>query len=193
MPQRSEDRRARRSRKLLKQGLVELMREKKFTEISVRDITDRMDLNRGTFYLHYPDTAALLQNVVEDMLEEAQALVDAHLPEVAGGTLRPVFEPILDYIVAHQELCRTLFTSGMGNGFIDRLQDLIYRNGVNLVRARFHPEREDHLNYLLSFTAYGLISLIEEWFAQDMALPREQLLEAADRLVSGASERLLDP
>lgn len=193
MLQRSEDRRARRSRKLLKQGLLELMREKKFTEISVRDITDRMDLNRGTFYLHYPDTAALLQSVEEDMLAEAQTLVDAHLPEAASGTLRPVFEPILDYIVAHQELCRTLFTSGTGSGFVGRLQDLIYRNGVSLVRARFHPESEDQLAYLLSFITYGLIGLIKEWFDRDMALPREQLLQVADRLVSGAAERLLSP
>ena len=44
-----EDRRVRRTKKLLKQGLSELMKEKDFKDISVKDITDRMDLNRGTF------------------------------------------------------------------------------------------------------------------------------------------------
>ena len=52
MENKQEDRRSRRSRKLLKQGLLELMKEKRFAAISVRDVTDRMDLNRGTFYLH---------------------------------------------------------------------------------------------------------------------------------------------
>lgn len=188
MLRQSEDRRARRSRKLLKQGLVELMREKRFTEITVRDITDRMDMNRGTFYLHYPDTSALLQSVEEDVMAEAQAVVDAHLAEAAGGTLRPVLEPLLDYVLAHQELCRTLF---VGGGFANRLQELIYRNGVDLLRARFHPESEDQLAYLLGFITYGLLGLIKEWFERGMVLPKEALIQAADRLVSGGAERLL--
>ena len=92
----SEDRRVKRSRKLLKQGFMDLLREKGFARISVRDITDRADMNRGTFYLHYPDTAALMRSVEEDMLQEAQTLIDAHLQEAMNGnSLRPLFEPVL--------------------------------------------------------------------------------------------------
>ena len=190
-PEQSEDRRSRRSRKLLKQGLLELLREKRFGEISVRDITDRMDLNRGTFYLHYPDTSALLQSVETDLLEEAQALIDAHLPEAECGTLQPVFEPVLDLVLARQDTVRALFASGAGSGFTDRLQDLISRNGVQLIRTRFHPKSEDQLEYLLSFVTYGLIGLMKTWFDRDMALSKEGLIQAADRLVNGAAERLL--
>ena len=50
-----EDRRIRRTKKLLKQALAQLMDEKEFKDITVRDITERADLNRGTFYLHYRD------------------------------------------------------------------------------------------------------------------------------------------
>ena len=46
MTEATGDRRARRSRKLLKQGLLELLREKRFAHISVREIAERMDLNR---------------------------------------------------------------------------------------------------------------------------------------------------
>ena len=52
MQKNSEDRRARRSRKMLKESLLDLMRKKPFSDISVRDVTDRADMNRGTFYLH---------------------------------------------------------------------------------------------------------------------------------------------
>lgn len=51
-----EDRRARRTRRLLKESLLELMEQKHFSEISVRDVTDNADMNRTTFYLHYTDT-----------------------------------------------------------------------------------------------------------------------------------------
>ena len=65
-----EDRRARRSKKLLKQSLLELMKQKSFSEISVRDIAEEADMNRGTFYLHYSGTAELLKSVEEELLEE---------------------------------------------------------------------------------------------------------------------------
>ena len=191
MLKQSEDRRARRSRKLLKQGLLELMGEKRFSQISVRDITERMDLNRGTFYLHYPDTTALLQSLETDILREAQEMVDRHLPEVGGGTLKPVFEPILDYIVEHQDTCRALFVNNSTSNFVDRLHELICRNGAALVRERYPAAGERALEDLLNFLAYGLIGLIKGWFDQNMVQSKETLVRTADLLVSGAAERLL--
>lgn len=192
MEQKGEDRRTRRSRKLLKQGLLELMRMKPFSTISVRDVTERMDLNRGTFYLHYPDTTALLRSVETDMLEEAQTLIDAHLPEsVACGTLRPVFEPILDYVVNHREMCYTLFVNNSSSNFTDRLHQVIRRNGISIIQAWYRPAGQEQLDYLLSFITYGLIGLMKTWFDQEMRLPKELLIAAADDLVSGAAVQLL--
>lgn len=192
MTEKAEDRRTRRSQKLLKQGLLELMREKKFSAISVRDVTERADMNRGTFYLHYPDTTALLQSVEEDMLAEAQLLIDEHMAEFeADGSLRPVFKPILDYIVEHRPEFEALFDNNSTSNFTDSLQDLIHRNGVSLVQAKFHGGSPAQLDFLISFIGYGLIGLIKTWFDQDMVLPREDLVQQADRLVNGAAEGVL--
>ena len=58
-----ENRRARRTSRLLKESLLEMMKQKRFSEISVRDVTDSADMNRTTFYLHYTDTTQLLQSM----------------------------------------------------------------------------------------------------------------------------------
>lgn len=193
MKNETEDRRSRRSRRLLKEGLLALMREKRFSEITVRDITERMDLNRGTFYLHYPDTTALLQSVETDMLDEAQALIDAHMAQTREErTLRPVFEPILDYVVEHREVCQALFVNNSSSNFTDRLHQLIRTNGLPLAQAWFHPSSQERMEYLLSFVAYGLIGLMKTWFDQGMTLPKETLVSAADRMVQGAGEGLLE-
>ena len=104
MQKNSEDRRARRSRKMLKESLLDLMRKKPFSDISVRDVTDRADMNRGTFYLHYAGTVDLLKSLEADLLEELQALVDAHMQEtIAEESVAPVLVPVLDFVVHPRE------------------------------------------------------------------------------------------
>ncbi len=187
-----EDRRARRTRKLLKESLLELMREKQFSDISVRDVTDRADVNRTTFYLHYTDTAQLLQSAEEDLLAQAQELIDAHIHEtVADGTMRPVFEPVLDFVVAHRELCAMLIENNKASRFIEHLQQMIQHSGAEVVRARYPAADDRMLSYLLEFITYGLIGLLMEWFHDSMALPKQSLLQTAELLVDGATARLL--
>lgn len=186
-----EDRRARRTRRLLKESLLELMREKCFSNISIRDVTDRADINRTTFYLHYADTTQLLQSMVEELLEEAQELINAHIQEtVADGTMRPVFEPILDFVVENRDICTVLLENNEASHFTDHLQELIQKNGGKIIRAWFRPKNDRQLSYLLEFVTCGLIGLIMEWFRENMDLSKNELLATAELLVDGATSRL---
>ncbi|MDO5549944.1 MAG: TetR/AcrR family transcriptional regulator [Lachnospiraceae bacterium] len=64
------DRRVRKTRQQLRRCLATLLKEKKIQEITVREITEMADLNRGTFYLHYKDVFDLLEQVEHDLLME---------------------------------------------------------------------------------------------------------------------------
>ena len=188
-----EDRRARRSRKLLKESLLELMKRKSFSDISVRDVTDAADMNRATFYLHYSGTAELLQSVEEDLLAELQSLVDAHMQETfAVGSVAPVFEPVLDFAVEHRETCTILVASSEASGFFQAIQRLVHENGAPLVRTWFRPADPRLTDYLLNFLAWGFIGLLSEWFEKDMALPKAELLAAAQRMADSASAGLFE-
>ena len=57
MPENLADRRVRKTRALLRQGLIGLMREKSVQDITVKELCEACDINRGTFYLHYTDVA----------------------------------------------------------------------------------------------------------------------------------------
>lgn len=191
MPKNYEDRRARRSRRLLKESLLELMKQKTFAEISVRDVTDEADMNRATFYLHYSGTAELLHSVEEDLLAELQTLVDAHMQEtVAIGSVAPVFEPVLDFAIEHRETCTVLFSSSEASGFFQSIQQLVQENGAPLVRTWFRPADPRLTDYLLNFLAWGFIGLLSEWFEKGMALPKAELLSAAQRMADGAAAAL---
>lgn len=191
MAKNSDDRRARRSRRLLKESLLVLMKRKAFSQISVRDITDEADMNRGTFYLHYTGTVELLQSLEADLLQELEALIDAHLQEtVDRGSVRPLLEPLLDFVVERQETWAVLLDEDDASGISQGLQRLIRKKGAGVVETWFHPQNSQLGDYLLTFLAWGFIGLLKEWFAQDMALPQEELIAAAQRLADGATAGL---
>ncbi len=78
------DPRVKRTRKLLQQALIELMAEKSFRSITVRDIAARATLNRVTFYAHFADKQALLENTIRELIQER---LRNQLPE--GSTFSP--------------------------------------------------------------------------------------------------------
>ena len=64
------DPRIKRTRQLLQQALMDLMREKSFQAITVQDIAERATVNRVTFYAHFQDKYALLEYTIREMIKQ---------------------------------------------------------------------------------------------------------------------------
>lgn len=104
--EKSPDLRVRRTRQLIHQAFMELMAEKNFQAITVQDITSRAMVNRSTFYDHYVDKYALLEQSVSDMFREALA---AKLPDAnrySTENLRALIGIMCDFFAALHGHCR---------------------------------------------------------------------------------------
>jgi AcrR family transcriptional regulator len=64
------DRRVKRTRSLILQSFEQLLAEKDFESISVQDVTDRAQINRATFYAHFPDKYALLDHTISQLFKQ---------------------------------------------------------------------------------------------------------------------------
>ena len=64
------DRRVQRTRQALRNALLELIKEKGYDSISVEEITQRANLGRATFYLHYKDKEDLLVDEFNEIVNE---------------------------------------------------------------------------------------------------------------------------
>jgi AcrR family transcriptional regulator len=73
MSKKNLDPRIIRSRRFLRDALIQLIQEKGFDAIKIYDISERAELNRGTFYLHYQDKTDLLLKSVREMLEQLES------------------------------------------------------------------------------------------------------------------------
>ena len=76
--QKKTDRRVRKTKTQLRNGLAMLMKEKSVGEITVKELVDQVDINRSTFYLHYPDISGLLYEIENDLAEEMERAIREH-------------------------------------------------------------------------------------------------------------------
>ena len=77
-----EDRRVRKTRSAIKSSFIELLNEKELEKITIQDIADRADINRGTFYLHYEDKYLLLSDMEDEFISQMTFL--NHLHNIMG-------------------------------------------------------------------------------------------------------------
>lgn len=74
MTERKENRNARRSRQMIREAFEALLKEKGFHKITVTDIVARADLNRSTFYAHYPDIYGIVDEMQDEIIQQNMEL-----------------------------------------------------------------------------------------------------------------------
>jgi len=69
MLQNDLDRRVQKTRKLLQDALIELVAEKSYESVTIREILDRANVGRSTFYAHFQDKDQLLHSILDRLNE----------------------------------------------------------------------------------------------------------------------------
>jgi len=159
------DRRVRKTRQAILEAFVGLLAEKDFEHITMNEIADQANVNRGTVYLHYRDKFDLLDQCIDTHL--AQLLGDC-LP---GGTThhptKAAIQRIFEYLEQHAFLYQTLLVHKGIPTFRNRLMDVMLR----ILRAHIDESNIDRtMNKEVSaqFLASAVIGVLEWWITQSM-------------------------
>ena len=170
-----EDRRVRRTKQLIKQSLIELMHEKPFNEIKIKDITERADLNRGTFYLHYVDIYDLLSSIENEIFETLEKLLLAYHSNSLQISCFDLLKEVFSYIETNRDLFEALLNSQVEEAFLTKLQALIKTLGLELMQATYKDTSLPHYSYFLSFVLNGVLGVTEQWFKNGMDLSSTEM------------------
>lgn len=181
----SKDRRILRTRRLLQAALTELMMEKKFRDITVRDITDLADVNRSTFYLHYQDTYDLLRQIEDGLIEELEKKIILCRAASKPYTLRSLVECVYDFLEDNSKFCRPLFLSNSNTPFWQKFIELLSEKGIDLPPNTL-KERENTRLFQLTFIVNGVIGVLQKWFSGEAELPRSEMVDLMEHLVNAS-------
>lgn len=166
MSRKKVDRRVARTKDMLAQALVSLMRERGYEVLTVQDIIDRANVGRSTFYAHYGDKEDLLGSSLEnlrDFLKGQQRAAWQQSPVPAAPALGFVRD-LLDHVQDHRDLFRSMV--GKRSGAV--VQKHFQRMLVDLVREEVRALAPSAAGgtpseAVTQFVAGGLFGLLSWW------------------------------
>ncbi|MBR4575571.1 MAG: TetR family transcriptional regulator C-terminal domain-containing protein [Clostridia bacterium] len=182
-----EDRRVRRTKKILTQALMQLMQEKQVKEITVRELTDLADMNRGTFYLYYRDVYDMLEKLEDSMFEALDSIAASHETDAAHQDTKPILLDLFGFIGENREIVRVLLSPQGDMKFLHRLYDVIRERWLTAFPDSGIKENEADQDYRFTFAIYGTAGLIRAWVNRGCTEPAVRMAELADTLIRRGS------
>src|SRR3990172_10395993 len=149
--ERKEDRRVSRTRRLLREALFALILEKGFDAVTIEEITQRADLGRATFYLHYKDKEDLLIDEFSELANErvrtlsaipfSAWLPDAENPDQpVENKPSPPFLMVFQHIADHAELYRILLKSEKSDRILERIRKIIAQSITEFMQTKIEND-----------------------------------------------------
>lgn len=167
----TEDRRVRKTKKALREGLAELMREKDLRNITVRELTDKVDIHRATFYAHYKD--------IYDLYEQMEDMIVAELSFIVSDSSlsdERFFEVLIDYIFDNSKICRMFLDKKGNRSFLNRVSVFLEEKYLEIWKLDLQKhDLPEEWYFGASYHVKGCLALVGRWAENDFVYSKEKL------------------
>ena len=169
-----EDLRIRRTKRLLKEAFIELLSEKPLDKLTVNMLAERAEINRATFYLHYKDMKDFIEQFIDELYIDLDAIFNESYDVPFTKEVEQDFlEKLLLYIEKHQEVFKSLLVSKnvpyFTQMFMEMIQKMIARrNQDQLSPNSFFDEYGVEHDFVSWYVSSALIGTISLWLGNDL-------------------------
>lgn len=169
-----DNQRTRLSKLLFKNALMDMLREKKSVDkISVRELCEKAELNRSTFYAHYNEPKDLL-NEIENELLNATADYLKRIGEENDAGAHTYILSFLKFIRENDNQFRTLLVDSADPDFRSKF---IQISIMQIIENLDFTLPEDFEQYVYSFILNGSAGVIVQWIRSGYSIDENKLVE----------------
>lgn len=168
---RKTDRRIERTRQLLRDALIALVVERGYESITIQDITDRANVARTTFYLHYRDKDELLftsmLEMYQDLLARSQPITG--LADIEAGASDPAdFEHVAQYAAFYRAMLGEQGSALFISRVMEFLAGMTRGHVIAPLLAEGHGRSRIPPDMIAAAYAGMEIGIVNWWLANDM-------------------------
>ncbi len=177
--QEKTDPRVKRTRNLILRAFEELLNEKGFAEITIQDIAERAEINRATFYAHFPDKYALLQFSTEQTFRQELEKRTLSACHYSPQNLRALILTVCEFVAGSNRYCK------MRDTHFDSLVESKVREQVRILLEWWLREKEKSESERIAIaTAWAIYGLAQHWSRLKPRPTAEEYAEQVAPLVS---------
>ena len=170
MENKPDGRRVRMTKMLLKNALIEIMKDKSIHMISIKEICEVADVNRSTFYRHYNTQYDLYDEIIDDIAMEIGGIYKDDFTTVLFLT------KVLEYIESKRDTFLVILSDNgklsLGEAFVIFTERFIDHNNTS-----------ELVTYVFEFVAAGLTSTIWSWLKKDNRRPASDVARMLHNLM----------
>ena len=181
--QKTQNRSILRTQSILKDGLTELMKKKPIQKISVKELTDFVNLNRGTFYLHYKDIYDLIEQLENDLLDEFIEINQTYDVNELNGRPFPLMLDLFTFLENHAEFVSILLIDNREQHFVEKLENLIRERCLNDWIVVFSKATPDLCDIYSSYVLSGCVGILKNWFENGRKQTPEELARHTENIL----------
>lgn len=202
-PKRQTDRRVQRTRQILQQAFKEVMQEKGMTDagvwgmergfeaMSIQDITERANVNRGTFYLHFSDKYMLADTVTREQFHLMLTRSLPPAPRWDRSTLYLLIQMLLDSFeqkYRHQQHRSLVLAPLLERAMHEELTKLL----LTWLKQEKCAERAGRvpLETIARIVGWAIFGAAIQWSQEEITVSREQMANAILQVVMEGTARL---
>jgi AcrR family transcriptional regulator len=172
MKDNNNDRRVRRTKRLLTKSLTTLMKEKKINKITVSELTELADVNRSTFYLYYKDIYDMVEKIETEMFEDfTTELKKLYLSDSRRDNTLSFFVYVFEFIKENADMCKILLGQDGDYNFLNKFKQAIMECQPPIMHSLGEPEGR----YFMPFVISGCIGAIQQWLEDDMKISSTEM------------------
>lgn len=167
-----DDRRVRKTKKALWDALAELLLEKELHSITIRQLTDKADIHRATFYTHYKDVFDLYEQMENNIVDELAVIIG----EDPTHSYEEVFGELINFVYGNTKTVRMFFDKNRNRSFHDRISAFLEEKYLEIWRYETgQKETSDELRFLAKYHIQGCLAIIEHWAVNNFTYPKALL------------------
>lgn len=153
------------TKKAIKDAFIALIDERPLSDITVKDIVIKCGINRNTFYYHYQDLPALIEEIIK---EEAESIIDKY-PSVTS--IVECFDAMIEFSSHRKKAIMHIYRSinrEVFERYLINVSDYFVRNYINAVLSEGDFIQAD-IKTVITYYKSVCFGLIMEWLNCEMS------------------------